>query len=45
MVPFHIVAGALDTRSTNIALNWVVPILLVLWGVKQTQAITQGEEA
>jgi len=45
MVPFHVVAGAINTRPTNVALNWVAPILLVLWGVKQTQTITQSEEA
>jgi hypothetical protein len=45
MVPFHIAAGAIDTRATNIALNWVIPIGLVVWAVQQTQTITQGEEA
>jgi hypothetical protein len=45
MVPFHIAAGAIDTRVTNIALNWVIPIGLVVWAVQQTQTITQGEEA
>ena len=45
MVPFHIAAGAIDTRPTNIVLNWIVPIGLVLVGVKQTSAITKGEEA
>jgi hypothetical protein len=45
MVPFHIAAGAIDTRVTNIALNWVIPIGLVFWAVKRTQAITESEEA
>jgi hypothetical protein len=45
MVPFHIAAGAIDTRPTNIVLNWVIPIGLVLWGVKQTSIITEKEEA
>lgn len=36
MVPFHILAGALDRTGTNILLNWVVPVLLVMWGVKQS---------
>ncbi|HEY1688787.1 MAG TPA: hypothetical protein VGF95_07960 [Solirubrobacteraceae bacterium] len=44
MVPFHIAAGAIDTRPTNIVLNWVVPIGLVMWGIKQMSVITQGEE-
>jgi hypothetical protein len=41
MVPFHILAGALDTRITNILFNWVVPIALVVWAVKQTSSITE----
>jgi hypothetical protein len=45
MVPFHIAAGAIDTRPTNIVLNWVIPIGLVLWGIKQTTIITEHEEA
>ena len=45
MVPFHIAAGAIDTRPTNIVLNWVIPIGLVLWGIKQTSIITEKEEA
>ena len=36
MVPFHILAGALDRPGTNILFNWVVPILLVVWAVKQS---------
>ncbi len=36
MVPFHIIAGALDRRGTNILFNWVVPILLVVWAAKQS---------
>ena len=45
MVPFHIAAGLIDTRPTNIVLNWVVPIGLVLWATKQTTAITNEEAA
>jgi hypothetical protein len=36
MVPFHILAGALDRPGTNVLFNWVVSILLVMWGVKQS---------
>jgi hypothetical protein len=36
MVPFHILAGALDRTGTNVLLNWVVPVALVMWGVKQS---------
>jgi hypothetical protein len=45
MVPFHIAAGAINTRPTNIVLNWVIPIGLVLWGIKQTSIITEKEGA
>jgi pyruvoyl-dependent arginine decarboxylase (PvlArgDC) len=38
MVPFHIVAGALDRPGTNILFNWVVPVALVVWAVKQSSA-------
>jgi hypothetical protein len=43
MVPFHILAGALDQRGTNILLNWAVPILLVMWGIKQSTSA--GDES
>jgi hypothetical protein len=44
MVPGHVVAGIVNERATNIALNWVVPILLVMWGLEQMQKITgEGE--
>jgi hypothetical protein len=45
MVPFHIAAGAIDTTPTNIVLNWIVPIGLVLVGVWQTSVISKGEGA
>ncbi len=45
MIPFHIAAGAIDTRVTNIAFNWVVPSGLVLLGIKLTATITEHEEA
>ena len=45
MVPFHILAGALDRRGTNILFNWVVPILLVLWAAKQSTAAGEGQDA
>jgi hypothetical protein len=43
MVPGHIVAGIVDTRPTNIIFNWVVPIGLVLFGMKKTQEITDSK--
>lgn len=38
MVPFHILAGALDRPGTNILFNWVVPIALVTWAIKRSSA-------
>ena len=38
MVPFHILAGALDRPGTNILFNWVVPVALVVWALKQSSA-------
>lgn len=43
MVPGHVVAGIVNERPTNVILNWVVPIMLVLWGIRQTDAITGAE--
>jgi hypothetical protein len=40
MVPCHIVAGSLDTTRSNLLLNWVVPVLLVMYGVKRSSAVT-----
>jgi uncharacterized membrane protein len=36
MTASHIVAGAVNEHKTNIIFNWVIPILLVLWGTKQS---------
>ncbi len=36
MVPFHILAGALDRPGTNILFNWVVPVALVMWAAKRS---------
>jgi hypothetical protein len=40
MVPLHIAAGALDTQRANLLLNWLVPVMLVLWAVKRSDAET-----
>jgi hypothetical protein len=45
MVPFHVAAGLINERPTNIVFNWVIPIGLVMLGLKQTQAITDGKGA
>jgi hypothetical protein len=39
MVPFHVLAGVIDKKPTNILFNWVVPIGLILWGAKRSDAI------
>jgi hypothetical protein len=36
MVPFHVIAGTLDTKLGNIVFNWVVPLALVVWGIKRS---------
>jgi hypothetical protein len=36
MTASHVVAGAADEKGTNIVFNWVIPIALVLWGMKQS---------
>jgi hypothetical protein len=45
MVPFHIAAGAIDKRPTNILFNWVVPIGLLLWGIKRSGEIADEATA
>jgi hypothetical protein len=39
MVPFHVAAGVIDRRPTNILFNWVVPIGLIVWGAKRSDEI------
>jgi hypothetical protein len=43
MVPFHIIAGAINTKPATIIGNWVIPLALVIWGIKRTSAISGGE--
>src|ERR1700754_1146267 len=38
MVPCHIVAGSIDTTRSNLIFNWVLPGLLVMWGIKRSSA-------
>ncbi|HYB25650.1 MAG TPA: hypothetical protein VEF89_03465 [Solirubrobacteraceae bacterium] len=45
MVPFHIAAGAINSRPTNILFNWVTPFLIVGVAWKFSNALAQGEEA
>ncbi len=44
MVPFHIAAGAINTRPTNVLFNWIVPVGLVLWAIKHTSDVTNEEQ-
>jgi hypothetical protein len=45
MVPFHIAAGAINTRPTNILFNWITPFLLVFAAMKLTTTVSKSEEA
>jgi hypothetical protein len=45
MVPFHAIAGTLDTRLGNIVFNWAIPLGLVVWGIKRSSAPGDGETA
>ncbi|HTZ86979.1 MAG TPA: hypothetical protein VMB05_09955 [Solirubrobacteraceae bacterium] len=42
MIPSHILAGAIDTHRAETIFNWVVPILLVGFAVKQTARIADA---
>lgn len=43
MVPFHIIAGTINTRPATIICNWVIPLGLVIWGIKRTSAISDSD--
>jgi hypothetical protein len=43
MVPSHIVAGIVDTHRANLVFNWLIPVALVVWGVKRTSALTSSK--
>jgi hypothetical protein len=43
MVPSHLIAGAIDTRRTDIVFNWVVPVLLVWWAAKRTAQLSSAD--
>lgn len=47
MVPFHIVAGAIDTQRGNTIFNWVIPVALIVWAAKRTEKVSSaaGDEA
>ncbi len=43
MVPFHVIAGAINSKGGNIVFNWAIPLALVIWAVKQSAAA--GDDA
>jgi hypothetical protein len=40
MVPFHVIAGAIDTHRANVIFNWAIPLVLIMWAVKRTAAVS-----
>ncbi|MDO8211756.1 hypothetical protein [Conexibacter sp. CPCC 206217] len=44
MVPSHIVAGLIDTHRANTIFNWVVPVVLIVWAAKRTEAVTAAAD-
>ena len=45
MVPAHVIAGTIDTHRANVIFNWVIPVVLVMWAVKRTAAVTSSARA
>lgn len=45
MVPFHVIAGAIDTQRGNLIFNWAIPIALVMWAVKHSSSAGNAESA
>ena len=43
MVPFHVLAGAIDTKAGNIIFNWAIPLGLVVWGIKRSSAPDEAD--
>jgi len=38
MVPFHAIAGTINTKPGNIIFHWAIPLGLVFWGIKRSSA-------
>ncbi len=36
MIPFHVIAAQINTTRGNLIFNWVIPIGLVVWAIKQS---------
>ncbi|HUA71428.1 MAG TPA: hypothetical protein VMA96_10110 [Solirubrobacteraceae bacterium] len=45
MVPFHVIAGTINTRRGNIIFNWAIPLALVFWAIKRSSAASDGDTA
>jgi hypothetical protein len=45
MVPFHVAAGVIDKKPTNILFNWVIPIGLIVWGAKRSDEIASSAKS
>jgi len=45
MVPFHAIAGAINTQRGNIIFNWAIPLALVFWGIKRSSAAGDTDTA
>ena len=45
MVPAHVIAGALDAHRANLIFNWAIPIALVIWAAKRTDAVSSAADA
>ena len=43
MVPFHAIAGTVNTKAGNIVFNWVIPLGLVYWGIKRSSAPEESD--
>jgi hypothetical protein len=44
MIPSHIAAGLIDTRRGNTFFNWVIPIGLIVFAVKQTGKVAEEDD-
>jgi hypothetical protein len=45
MIPGHILAGAIDRPAVNVVLNFVVPGMMVMWGIKRSGGAGEGKVA
>lgn len=45
MVPFHIIAGTINTKWGNVIFNWLIPIYLIVWAVKRSSAAGDDDAA